>query len=78
MIYIPIAVALVCFILYALDRRSKNEPIDWLTGVKVTLFGGAMAGGVVYALKSEVVDIIVKEMPEIPITQEMFIGSPTF
>jgi hypothetical protein len=25
----PIAVAIVCFILYALDRKSKVEPIDW-------------------------------------------------
>jgi hypothetical protein len=29
MIYIPLGVAIVCFILYALDRRSKNEKIDW-------------------------------------------------
>jgi len=77
MIYIPIAVALVCFILYALDRRAKNEAIDWLTAGKMTVFGGAIAGGIVYVLKTDVVEII-KEIPEIPITQEMFVGVPTF
>jgi hypothetical protein len=78
MIYIPIAVALVCFILYALDRRAKSEPIDWVTAGKFTLFGGAIAGGIVYVLKTETVDIVLKELPEVPVTQEMFVGVPTF
>jgi hypothetical protein len=78
MIYIPIAVALVCFIIYALDRRAKSEPIDWITASKFTFFGGAIAGGIVYVLKSETVDVIVKEIPEIPVVQDMFVGVPTF
>jgi len=78
-LYIAIGVALVSFILYALDRRSKKEPIDWFTAAKLTLFGGLIAGGVAYVSTSsttELKEIIPK--PEIAIVQEMFVGVPTF
>lgn len=76
--YIPIAVALVCFILYALDRRSKNEPIDWFTAGKLSIFGASISGGIVYVLKTDTVDVILKEIPEIQVPEEMFVGVPTF
>ena len=77
---IPIAavsVALVCFIVYALERRSKGEPIDWVDAGKLAMFGGIISAGVVFATTTDVVTDAVKTM-EIPSVQDMFIGRPTF
>ena len=72
-----VSVALVCFIVYALERRSKGEPIDWTDAGKLSLFGGLISAGVVFATTTDVVTDAVKTM-EIPSVQDMFIGRPTF
>jgi uncharacterized membrane protein len=72
-----ISVALVCFIVYALERRSKDEPIDWADAGKLSLFGGIISAGVVFATTTDVVTDAVKNM-EIPSVQDMFVGKPTF
>jgi len=78
-IYIAVATAIVCFILYALDRRSKTEPIDWFTAGKLTAFGGLLAGGIAYVTTSTSPKEVVETLnTEIPIVQEMFVGNPTF
>ncbi len=78
-LYVSVGVALVSFILYALDRRAKEEPIDWFTAAKLMVFGGLMAGGVVYVTQSpETVELIKEVIPEGPVIQEMFVGTPTF
>jgi hypothetical protein len=77
---IPIAavsVALVCFIVYALERRSKGEPINWMDAGKLSLFGGIISAGVVFATTTDVVTDAVKNM-EIPNVQDMFVGKPSF
>ena len=74
-----VAVALVAFILYALDRKSKSEPICWETAGKLSLFGGLLTSGVVFATSSEGVTEVVKNVAEnVPVPQDMFIGIPTF
>jgi len=75
-----IAVALVAFILYALDRKAKGEPISWETASKVSLFGGLVTSGVVFATGSEGVTEVAKTVTEsIPsAVQDMFVGVPTF
>ncbi len=73
------AVAIVCFILYALDRKSKGEPIAWDTAGKLSLFGGLLTSGVVFATTadvSSVTDIAKEVVPDA--VQEMFVGKPTF
>jgi uncharacterized membrane protein len=72
-----VSVALVCFIVYALERRSKGEPIDWADAGKLSMFGGIISAGVVFATTTDVVTDAVKTM-EIPSVQDMFIGRPTF
>jgi len=72
-----LAVALVCFIVYALERRSKSEPIVWTDAGKITIFGGIIAAGVVFATTTDVVADTMKSM-EIPAVQDMFVGKPTF
>uniref|UniRef100_A0A6C0KH10 Uncharacterized protein n=1 Tax=viral metagenome TaxID=1070528 RepID=A0A6C0KH10_9ZZZZ len=72
-----VAVALVCFIMYALERRSKNESIQWVDAGKITMFGGILTACVVFATSSEVVVDAVKNI-EIPAVQDMFVGTPSF
>jgi hypothetical protein len=64
--------------LYALDRRSKQEQIDWLTAAKLMVFGGLMSGGIVYVTQSPETVELIKEVAEGPVIQEMFVGKPTF
>jgi len=71
-----VAVALVSFILYALDRRSKNEPISWETAGKLCLFGGIITSGVVFAATTEGVTEVIKTVSEN--APDMFVGLPTF
>jgi hypothetical protein len=74
-----VAVALACFILYALDRRSKGEPLSWDTAGKLSIFGGLLSSGIVFATTADVptvVETIKEVVPEV--TQDMFVGKPTF
>ena len=73
------AVALVAFIIYALERKSKKEPIAWEQALKLSVFGGLITAGVVFATTSDVTAVaeVVKSV-EIPSVQEMFVGTPTF
>ena len=74
-----VAVALVAFIIYALERKSKKEPIAWEQALKLSVFGGLITAGVVFATTSDVTAVaeVVKSV-EIPDVQEMFVGTPTF
>lgn len=81
MVLASVAVAIVSFILYALERRSKQEPIAWDQAAKVTLVSGLLTSGVVFATTAEVpvVAETVKNVVEsAPAVQDMFVGSPTF
>ncbi len=83
-VYIALVVALVCFILYALDRRMKSEPIEWMSASKLTLLGGLLSGGIAYTVSSpEVVTetvtaAVAAAAPVAESAQEMFVGVPTF
>jgi hypothetical protein len=70
-----LAVSIVVFIIYALDRKAKGEPISWETAGKLSLFGGILTSGVVFASTTENVTEVVKAV--VP-TQDMFVGVPTF
>ena len=74
------AVALVAFIIYALERKSKKEPIAWDQALKLSLFGGLLTAGVVFATTSDAVVENVIKVTEIPaaVAQDMFVGTPTF
>ena len=72
-----VSVALVCFIVYALERRSKGEPIDWVDAGKLSMFGGIISAGVVFATTTDVITDAVKTM-EVPNVQDMFVGKPSF
>lgn len=73
-----IAVALVSFIIYALERRSKKEHIVWEDAAKLSLFSGLITSGVVFASTAEV-PVIVEGVKMVTETAEdMFVGTPSF
>ena len=72
-----VAVSLVAFILYALERRSKKEPIVWEDALKLSVFGGLLSAGVVFAATAENVKDLVAAV-DIPTAQDMFVGTPAF
>ena len=76
-----VAVALVAFIVYALERRGKKEPIVWEDAAKLSLFSGLVTSGVVFATTSDIPAVIegVKTVTEsISDNQDMFVGIPSF
>lgn len=80
LVVISIAVALVAFILYALERKSKDEPIVWGDALKLSLFGGLLSAGIVFTTTAEpVATAVVSAVTEVPsVAQEMFVGTPSF
>lgn len=78
-----VAVALVVFILYALDRRTKDEPIEWMQALKLMLFGGIMTSGVVFSVTAESIPDIASIVETLPaaataVAEDMFVGTPSF
>jgi hypothetical protein len=73
-----VAVAIVCFIIYALDRRAKKESISWEHALKISLFGGLITAATVFATSVEGVSEIVKNVELPTVVQDMFVGVPTF
>ena len=76
-----LAVAIVSFIVYALERRSKKEPIVWEDAAKLSIFSGIITSGVVFASTTDVT--AVKDVANVvtetaSATQDMFVGTPTF
>ena len=80
-IVVGVAVALTVFILYALDRRSKGNPILWEDAGKLSVFGGLISSGIAFATtaelpSSETVQKIIQETA--PVVEDMFVGTPSF
>lgn len=72
---------MVSFIVYALERRSKKEPIVWEDALKLSLFSGIVTSGVVFASTADLTNVPtvvegVKTVAET--TQDMFVGTPSF
>ena len=78
-----LSVSLVAFILYALERKAKGEPISWEHAGQLSLFAGLITSGVVFATTTEAVSEVVTNSASaisavIPDIQEMFVGTPSF
>jgi hypothetical protein len=83
-----VAVGLVGFIIYALERRTKGEPIQWDVAGKISLLSGLVTSGVVFAVTADVPSSeVVQKVAEATSTmvdtvtasaQDMFVGTPSF
>lgn len=69
-------VAVVAFVLYIWDRKSKGAEIEWLDAGKLALGAGGAAGGIAYAVGADDVADAVTTVAEK--AQEMFVGKPEF
>ena len=78
MIIASLAVALVSFIVYALERRSKQEPIVWEDALKLSLFSGVITSGVVFASTADVAAVTETATAVTEVAQDMFVGTPSF
>lgn len=85
LIIAAIAVGLVGFIIYALERRSKGEPIQWDVAGKISLLSGLVTSGVVFAVTADVANVeIVKTTADVVtdavtnVAQDIFVGTPSF
>lgn len=79
MIVASLAVALVSFIVYALERRSKKEPIQWEDALKLSLFSGIITSGVVFASTADIASVSANVITEtVSSAQDMFVGIPSF
>ncbi len=69
-------IAVIAFVLYIWDRKSKGSEIEWLDAGKIALTAGGAAGGIAYAVGAEeVVDAVTTVTDK---AQEMFVGKPEF
>lgn len=66
------AVMVVALVLYVMDRRGKDQPIDTMDAVKVSGGAGILSAGIVYALGPDAAE------PVVSAVQEMFTGKPSF
>jgi len=78
MIIASVAVAMVSFIVYALERRSKKEPIVWEDALKLSLFSGIVTSGVVFASTADVATVTETVATVGETAQDMFVGTPSF
>ena len=67
------AVVVVALVLYVMDRRGKDQPIDSMDAVKVGGGAGILSAGIVYALGGADA-----AEPVVTAVQEMFTGKPSF
>jgi len=74
-----LSVAIVAFIVYALERRAKEEPIIWEHAAKLSLFGGIVTAGVLFVSNADT-KVVAETIAaiEVPSTQDMFVGTPSF
>jgi hypothetical protein len=69
-------VAVIAFVLYIWDRKTKGAEIEWLDAGKLALGAGGAAGGIAYAVGTEDVADAVSTVADK--AQEMFVGKPEF
>lgn len=69
-------VAVIAFVLYIWDRKTKGEEIEWLDAGKLALGAGGTAGGIAYAVGADDVAEVVSTVADK--AQEMFVGKPEF
>ena len=69
-------IAVIAFVLYIWDRRSKGADIEWLDAGKIAITAGGAAGGIAYAVGADDVAGVVTSVADK--AQEMFVGKPEF
>jgi hypothetical protein len=68
-------VAVLAFVLYVWDRRSKGAAIEWMDAGKLSISAGGVAAGVAYAMGGEDSPVL---QTAVSTVQDIFVGKPEF
>jgi len=73
-----VMVAFAGVVVYAVERYTKKQPVDWIDASKIGLLSGAGAGGLLYAMGVDTEAVTTTVTTASSVVQDMFVGRPSF
>ena len=78
LLIVIVLVALAGIAVYAAERYTKKQPVDWTDASKIGLLSGAGAGGLLYAMGGDTETVVATASIASTAVQDMFVGKPSF
>ena len=78
LLIVIVLVALAGVVVYAAERYTKKQPVDWTDASKIGLLSGAGAGGLLYAMGGDTETVVATASVASTAVQDMFGGKPSF
>jgi Na+-translocating ferredoxin:NAD+ oxidoreductase RnfE subunit len=78
LLIVIVLVALAGVIVYAAERYTKKQPVDWTDASKSGLLSGAGAGGLLFAMGGDTETVVATASVASSAVQDMFVGKPSF
>ena len=78
LLIVIVLVALAGIAVYAAERYTKKQPVDWTDASKIGLLSGAGAGGLLYAMGGDTETVVATASVASTAVQDMFVGKPSF
>jgi hypothetical protein len=78
LLIVIVLVALAGIAVYAAERYTKKQPVDWTDASKIGLLSGAGAGGLLFAMGGDTETVVATASVASTAVQDMFVGKPSF
>ena len=78
LLIVIVLVALAGVVVYAAERYTKKQPVDWTDASKIGLLSGAGAGGLLYAMGGDTETVVATASVASTAVQDRFVGKPSF
>jgi hypothetical protein len=78
LLIVIVLVALAGMAVYAAERYTKKQPVDWTDASKIGLLSGAGAGGLLFAMGGDTETVVATASVASTAVQDMFVGKPSF
>ena len=78
LLIVIVLVALAGIAVYAAERYTKKQPVDWMDASKIGLLSGAGAGGLLFAMGGDTEAVVATASVASTAVQDMFVGKPSF
>lgn len=78
LLIVIVIVAIAGIAVYAAERYTKKQPVDWTDASKIGLLSGAGAGGLLYAMGGDTETVVATASVASSAVQDMFVGRPSF
>lgn len=75
---IILVIAIGSILVYAVERYTRSQKFLWMDATKIGLLSGAGAGGIIYAIGSDVEAVTQIVSTASDSVQDMFVGKPSF